>query len=204
MRISELAAGTGVPVATIKYYLRERLLPEGARSSPTQAAYTHTHVERLRVIRALIESGVSVAETRRVLEALDDPPASPHDLLGAAHAAVTPALDSDLDVSEAKRLVEPLGWKDGLCDDVVLGGVARALQGIDRAGFEVPPDVMAAYLSSVQELARAEIAGVPTESPEAAVRYVVLGSVLIEPLLLALRRVAEQLASAERFGAPEA
>jgi len=28
----------------------------------------------------------------------------------------------------------------------------------------------------------------------------VLGSVLVEPLLLALRRVAEQVASAERFG----
>lgn len=44
------------------------------------------------------------------------------------------------------------------------------------------------------------IAGVPTESAEAAVRYVVLGSVLVEPLLLALRRVAQQAASAERFG----
>ena len=40
----------------------------------------------------------------------------------------------------------------------------------------------------------------PTESAEAAVRYVVLGSVLVEPLLLALRRVAEQVASARRFG----
>ncbi|WP_152669033.1 MerR family transcriptional regulator, partial [Xanthomonas perforans] len=28
MRISELSATSGVPVATIKYYPRERLLPE--------------------------------------------------------------------------------------------------------------------------------------------------------------------------------
>jgi hypothetical protein len=34
----------------------------------------------------------------------------------------------------------------------------------------------------------------------AAVRYVVLGPMLVEPLLLALRRVAEQIASAKRFG----
>ncbi len=40
----------------------------------------------------------------------------------------------------------------------------------------------------------------PTESADAAVRYVVLGSVLVEPLLLALRRVAQQVASARRFG----
>jgi hypothetical protein len=41
---------------------------------------------------------------------------------------------------------------------------------------------------------------VPEESIEAAVEYVVLGSVLVEPLLLALRRVAQQVASVERFG----
>lgn len=199
MRISELSAHTGVPVATIKYYLREGLLPEGRRSSPTQATYGDRHTERLRVIRALIESGVSVAETRRVLDALDDPPASPHDLLGAAHAAVLPAFDDDIDVTSAKRLVEGLGWQEGLCDEHVLAGVARALQGIDRAGFAVPDEVMAVYLASMRSLARAEIAAVPTDSPEAAVRYVVLGTVLAEPLLLALRRVAQQVASAERF-----
>ena len=59
---------------------------------------------------------------------------------------------------------------------------------------------MTVYLDAVTRIAEAEIAGVPTESAEAAVRYVVLGSVLVEPLLLALRRVAEQVASARRFG----
>jgi DNA-binding transcriptional MerR regulator len=204
MKISELSTRTGVPVATIKYYLRERLLPEGERSAPTQAAYGERHVERLRVVRALIESGVSVAETRRVLDALDDPPASPHDLLGAAHAAVLPPAESDLDVSAAERLVGGLGWQPGMCDDQVLGGVARALHGLDRAGFDVPEVVMSTYLDAIGRIARAEIAGVPTVSPEAAVRYVVLGSVLVEPLLLALRRVAEQIASAERFGGGDA
>jgi hypothetical protein len=32
------------------------------------------------------------------------------------------------------------------------------------------------------------------------VRYVVLGTVLVEPLILALRRLADQEASARRFG----
>jgi hypothetical protein len=40
----------------------------------------------------------------------------------------------------------------------------------------------------------------PTDSPTAAVRYVVLGTVLIEPLILTLGRLAEQEASARRFG----
>jgi hypothetical protein len=35
------------------------------------------------------------------------------------------------------------------------------------------------------------------------VRYVVLGTVLVEPLLLALRRLAQQDASRRRFGPAE-
>ncbi|MEZ3160469.1 MerR family transcriptional regulator [Microbacterium sp. BWT-B31] len=204
MRISELSEHTGVPIATIKYYLREGLVPEGARTSATQATYDRTHLERIRVIRALIAAGVSIAGARKVIAALDDPPDSGHDLLGAAHAAVTPPLDDGLDVAEAERLVAGLGWRPGLCDREVLGGVARSLDALRGSGFTVPDEVMAAYLDALRAIARAEIAGIPTESPEAAVRYVVLGSVLVEPLLLALRRVAEQIASAERFGASEA
>jgi DNA-binding transcriptional MerR regulator len=204
VRISELSERSGVAVPTIKYYLREGLIAEGVRSSPTQASYGEQHVQRLRVVRALIETGVTIAETRKVLAALDDPPANPHGLLGAAHAAVTPAVEDGTDLSSAERLVAGLGWHPGMCDEHVLAGVARALVSIERAGFEVPPDVMPVYLESLRRMADAEIAAVPTESVEAAVRYVVLGSVIVEPLLLALRRVAEQVASAERFGPPPA
>lgn len=201
MRISELSARSGVPVPTIKYYLREGLLPEGQRTSPTQASYGESHVSRLRLVRALIESGVTVARAQRVLAALDDRPENPYDLLAAAHAAVTPPADHDLGTTDAAHLVEQMGWHADRCDPDVLGEVARALAAIQNAGFTIPENVLPAYLDAVGRIARAEIAGVPTDSPEAAVRYVVLGTVLNEPLLLALRRVAQQVASAERFGA---
>jgi len=201
MRISELSAQTGVAVPTIKYYLRERLLPEGERSAPTQAAYGEKHVERLRVIRALIGSGVSIAETRRVLAALDHPPENMHDLLGTAHNALAPSDGDELDVTEARELVAGMGFRPGMCSDEVLQGVARALRGLEDAGFVVPHENMPVYLKTMREIADAELARVPTESAEAAVRYVVLGSVMVEPLLLALRRVAQQVASAEQYGA---
>src|SRR5690606_4216279 len=105
MRISELSAQTGVPVPTIKYYLREGLLPEGERGAPTQAAYGEAHVQRLRVIRALSTAGVSIAGTRRVLDALDDPPEDAHRLLGTAHAAITPPPDESLDLAAAQEAV---------------------------------------------------------------------------------------------------
>lgn len=201
MRISELSDRSGVTVASIKYYLREGLLPEGVRTSPTQAVYDEAHVRRLATIRALLDAGVGIADARAVLATLDDPPAGPHLLLGAAHAAVIPHATGDLDLAAAQALAERLGWQEGDCDTAVLEGLARALQTLERAGFVVSDDIMDAYLAAVESIAAAEIAGTPTTSPEDAVRYVVLGSVLVEPLLLALRRVAEQVASARRFDA---
>lgn len=200
MRISELAAEADVSIATIKFYLREGLLPEGERSSATQATYRADHLERLRLIRALIGSGVSISQARSVLDAIDRPPTNAYDLLGTAHAATMTRTAEAVDTAEAEKLVRRLGSADGRCDDVVLGAIARALGQIEEAAFQVADDVMTAYLDAMRRIARAEIAGVPTDSTEAAVKYVVLGTILVEPLLLALRRAAEQIAAAERFG----
>jgi hypothetical protein len=52
----------------------------------------------------------------------------------------------------------------------------------------------------MEQIAAYELATVPVDPPEATVRHVVLGTMLPEPLLLALRRMAQQAASASRFG----
>ncbi|GMA88788.1 hypothetical protein GCM10025868_40380 [Angustibacter aerolatus] len=46
-----------MPVATVKYYLREGLLPPGTPTSRTQAQYDEEHVRRLRLVRALLDVG---------------------------------------------------------------------------------------------------------------------------------------------------
>ena len=109
MRISELSSETGVPVATIKFYLRENLLHDGVRTAATQAQYDQTHVARLRLIRALLgPGGLSVAAAHQVLRAIEEPPDSIHELLGIAATAVAgPSLEG-------------------------------ALHAIDEAGFELP------------------------------------------------------------------
>ena len=59
---------------------------------------------------------------------------------------------------------------------------------------------MHAYLTHLSAIAEEELAATPETSIEDAVRYVVLGTALVEPLILALRRVAEQVAASRRFG----
>ncbi|MBN9212102.1 MAG: MerR family transcriptional regulator [Microbacterium sp. 71-36] len=201
MRISELSARSGVSVATIKYYLRERVLPEGERTSPTQATYGEPHLRRLGVIRALVDAGVGIAGVRNVISVLENPPESPGALLGAASTAVNPDTDdAHLDLEPACALVARFGGAADDCAPGQVAAVARALASLDRAGFAVPEPVLAAYVEHLAAIGEAELQATPADSAEEAVRYVVLGTVLVEPLILALRRIAEQTAASRRFG----
>lgn len=92
MRVGELSRQTGVPVPTIKFYLREGLVPAGELTCPNQAQYDQRHIRRLRLVRALLEvGGLSIAAAREVLGTLDGPEVSLPDTLGIARRAVTPA-----------------------------------------------------------------------------------------------------------------
>lgn len=200
MRISELSRRAEVPVATVKFYLREGLLPEGRRTSPTQAQYGPEHLDRLRLVRALLgPGGLSVATARDVLAAIESPPASVYDLLGVAAAAVGPPLTPGLDHPEVHALLDRWGWPtDDDCGTHV--ALAVALGGLEAAGFTLPPALLDRYQQHMTAIAQGEIDGIPVDSPAAAVRYVVLGTVLVEPVLLALRRLAQQELSRHRFG----
>jgi DNA-binding transcriptional MerR regulator len=86
LKISELAAAAGVPVATVRHYLREGLLPEPEKTSRNMAYYPPQLVERiqlikqlqedrylpLKVIRELLESGDGDPDRLRALIDLED------------------------------------------------------------------------------------------------------------------------------------
>jgi DNA-binding transcriptional MerR regulator len=55
LRIGELAEASGVPVPTIKHYLREGLLPEPVKTSRNMAYYPPEFVDRIKLIKRLQE-----------------------------------------------------------------------------------------------------------------------------------------------------
>jgi DNA-binding transcriptional MerR regulator len=204
VRISELSRASGVPTATIKYYLREKLLHEGVLTSATQARYDRTHVDRLRLIRALLgPGGLSVAKVRPVLEAIDHADEPSNELLGVAHCALVAPADPDRDLSRVTAILQRWGWAAAAKDRDSQAALLDALEAIDAAGFTMPPEALDGYAQAMLQVATMELAHLPTESPAEAVRYVVLGTVLNEPLILALRRLAEQHVSTERFTGPD-
>jgi DNA-binding transcriptional MerR regulator len=67
LRVAELADAAGVAVDTVRFYQARGLIPAPLRRGRF-AIYTGEHLERLRRIRALLESGFSLAQIRRILE----------------------------------------------------------------------------------------------------------------------------------------
>ncbi|MFV8049596.1 MerR family transcriptional regulator [Mycobacterium sp. 48b] len=120
MRIAELSQCTGVPIATIKYYLREGLLPSGTHTHPNQVDYSADHANRLRLIRALIDNGgMSVSATADLLAVLDTPGQSAWKSLGEVQQALA---------NRSK------GRPDGPADDAARGVVDAVLA---RRGWAV-------------------------------------------------------------------
>ncbi|SDM21900.1 MerR family transcriptional regulator [Streptomyces wuyuanensis] len=212
MRLAELSERSGVPIPTIKYYLRERLLPPGHRISATQAEYGEGHLRRLRLVRALIQVGrMPVATAREVLAAVTDDSLDPHVRLGAAVWAIPhgPEPDGDDPATDTARrtadaLLEQLGWRfaQGTGEQspayrMVVSGIATMV----RLGYPCDVGQLLPYARSAAELAVADLDLVERyERGEEQVEAAVALTVLYEPVLLGLRRLAQAEESNRRFG----
>lgn len=205
MWMAELAERCGVAVPTIKFYLREGLLPRGEARGATRAAYDVEHVRRLRLIRALVDvAGLGLDRVREVLAVLDDPSVSLHEALAAAHQLLSPAVaeeptqESRDAVAEVVRAVGSAADPDGRHATAV----AAALDTMSRAGQPVSIDGLIRYARAVREMAAAEVGLVAPDNRDEAVTYALLGSVLAEPVILGLRRMAHEDQSVRRFSSP--
>jgi DNA-binding transcriptional MerR regulator len=206
--MGELSRRSGVPIATIKYYLREGLLEPGVATAANQADYGEEHLRRLRLIRALIEfGGAQVTGAHAVIEALGNPELHPHDLLGEAQAAVAPRKRPDRSTPEwaaaRTRVEELIAAKKWLVmpGSPEIDRVADALATCLALGVTELVDNLDAYAASAAGIAEMEVAAVLSRRDAAArLELVVLGTVLGEALFGALRMLAHQHESARQLG----
>ncbi|MFI9114695.1 MerR family transcriptional regulator [Streptomyces venezuelae] len=207
MRIGELSRRTGVSIPTIKFYVREGLLPAGELTSPNQASYGETHVQRLRLIRALLDvGGLSVAAIREVIVALDDPERSVHKLLGTVASGLVPRYDreSHAGIEEARKQVTALiaarGWRVGE-GNPASEALAVALAAVDEAGHGSFVEVLDAYADAAERVAGADLDFVARNvAREELVESVVVGTVIGDAIFSALRRMAHTDTSDRMYG----
>lgn len=206
----ELSEASGLPVATIKFYVREGLLHPGRATSATQATYDDTHLARLRLVRALRELGeMPLARIEAVLAAIDDDRTPLSELLGQAHHSLgpeplptTPALDAAR--AEVLALVERRGWRVA-ADAPALDLLAGALVAVRDLWLwpECGADVFDDYAEAAEKIAEHELSMVdPSGGRGETVRQIVTGTVVFERALVALRRLAEEHHSHLRFDEP--
>lgn len=202
MRISALADAAGLPLATVKYYLREGLLHSGVATSATQATYDESHVRRLRMIRALTGPvGLSVQQARQIVALVDDPGDDLYATLGRAVSALPPTVaaasaDDPDPYPRARAALEALGqvYDPGFA---AVAQLESALVSVEAAGMPISEERLIEYGRRLREIAAFDLERMPRE-PHAAVEYTVLGTALYEPVLLALRRLAHQDVAARR------
>ncbi|HEX6244215.1 MAG TPA: MerR family transcriptional regulator, partial [Polyangiales bacterium] len=210
--VSQLAAAARVPVARIKFYLRERLLPPPNLRAAKRAYYDASHVQRLRLIHTLRHTaGLGVPAVADVCRQLDDPRG--RDLssvvlgvidglarrertnrgadarsIGRAHAEVLALM------KEHDMLVRP--------DARALRDLAAALVGLRQVlGPDVSARALSPYLTAMRSLAAQDFSA--TEhlivDPNSAGLAATYGIVLWEPILVLLRRIAHEHVATTRL-----
>jgi len=192
--MSELADRSGLPVATIKFYLRDGLLPAGERASVTRARYDDSHLRRLRLVRALTDvAGMRLDSVRAVLAAVDDESLSWHQAVGSAHVRLS---DRTTPTSAHARqqvalLLTRQGWtlSPHSPHAEVLAHALDALAGLDHPASDGLLDV---YAEAAGSIAEAEVGGVEDGDHVSAAEQMVVGTLLLEPVLLSIRRIAQE------------
>ncbi|MEU5144933.1 MerR family transcriptional regulator [Streptomyces sp. NPDC021139] len=212
MRLAELSDRSGVSTATIKYYLREGLLPPGRQINATTAEYDGAHLRKLRLVRALIQVGkVPVATAREVLRHIEDDSLGRTVRLGAAVWELPQGPQPDegdeyvrVAHQEVTALLKRLGWENAkqltslspAYRALVVGVAAFRRLGYDWGAEQLVPYAELMHRTAVLDLDNLE--RYPSEAER--VEFAVLGAILNEPVLQALHRLAQEEESARRYG----
>lgn len=198
MRLAELSDRSGLPTATIKYYLRAGLVPPGETEGATWARYDETHLRRLRLVRALTEvAGLALDEVRDVVAALDAS-GSRHEARGVAQWPLSTPVTEDPSEDSRQQVDALLARHDWQleAESPHRRTLAAALDTLQDLDFPATDEVLDAYLRAAESVAAVDVPRVAAETdPIAAAERLVVGTLLYEPVLTTLRRMAHEATS---------
>lgn len=209
LTVSQLVRQSQTPLSTIKFYLREGLLSPGDLQAAHRAFYREAHVQRLRLIQVLREVGrLPIPAIRDICRLLDEEGgrdwarviAQVIDALGRREP-----LAHDPEALGARREVLRLLAAKGIRvrrNSRAVADLASALLGLRRTlGADVSADAFVPYLDAMCALAERDFEAnkhLVTSAASAAVGAT-FATVLWEPVLLLLRRIAHEHITAMMF-----
>ena len=167
MQLKELSERTGVSPASIKFYLREGLLPPGRSVHATRAEYGELHVSRLELIQTLRRVvGLNIPQIGSLLRMADD--GVPRlELLAAVQRTVLGLDDvgrehGDVRTPAGDAVVRFRNWPDVPSD--ARNSLNAHLALMESLGVPVTDDLLDAYSQAVDAIATVNISA--TTAPE--------------------------------------
>jgi DNA-binding transcriptional MerR regulator len=208
LRMGELAEASGVPVPTIKHYLREGLLPEPVKTSRNMAYYPPEFVERIRLIKRLQEE--RYMPLKAIRKVLDEDPARASAMLELEDQILDRALAGErsrtsaaevrkryglpgevLDRLEEIEVLTPNSRGYSPSDVTIIEAISRFRAGgyDEEIGFTVYDTLR--YKKALEELVRQEVEVVMERlagevAPETVVEMLEAGSQPLKDLIAAL------------------
>jgi DNA-binding transcriptional MerR regulator len=176
LTIDELAAKTGVPSRTIRFYQAKGALRPPERRGRV-AYYLPAHEERLRLVLELQERGLHLKAIRDLLARADAGAVSLSDWLGIGDRLRAPWSDDRPRMLAEDELVALLDGKRGLVAELVRARLVR------REGGGVPPSYVVSSPGLLQVALRLHEAGLTVD----------LASEITEILREGTRRAADDL-----------
>ena len=136
MKISELAQAAHTQSETIRYYEREGLLPEPARTDANYRNYDRSHLERLAFIRHCRSLDMTLSEVRTLLHFKDAPEENCAQVNGLLDAHVGHVVQR---IKELRVLEKELRALRLQCASSQLAADCGILEGLDQAARQAPP-----------------------------------------------------------------
>ena len=138
---------------------------------------------------------------RTVLAAVDDESLSLHEVIGSAHsrlseskaAATSPAARDRVDA-----LIQRQRWKVKAPSSHA-EALARAIDSLDALDHPISDEALDGYAGAVAAVAEREFATLSSGSRETAAEEAVIGTLLLEPVIVTLRRLAHENLSSRRL-----
>ena len=128
LKIGEVAERGGVNLQTIRYYEREKLLPEPPRLASGYRVYPDHTVRRVRFIKRAQEIGFTLAEIRGLLAIRIDADRDSSEVRTLAQAKIT---DIEKKIQTLQRMKEVLGRITERCSGCGPASECPILESID-------------------------------------------------------------------------
>jgi len=205
MQLKELSERTGVSPATIKFYLREGLLPADRTVHATRSEYSEQHVSRLELIQALRRVvGLNIAQIGSLLRMADG--GVPRlELLAAVQRTVlgldeVSTAQGDLRTPAGDAVVRSRDWPDVPSD--ARNSLNAHLARMEKLGVPVTAELLDAYSQAVDAIAAVDISA--TTAPEDVNQLMMTAAVgmhLHSQLVLKLLALAQASHAIRRYEA---